>query len=522
MRRSKIILYFIFILYLNGLQEISASINFSFGEKNESKVNILKKYINDLGNNITNFVYPYLIKMASEVNISVPCKISGIKLYSGLKLAKTWSLKMLDSVGRPVTGLQLLSFWLLGNYDQCLNIIAPKNERISSTFQNELFRGKYCALKVKNIPLILINAKKSKESQELVVPNADIKGNKNYVFTISDLEYFEKFFEYRIDLCVPSACNHNDVKNVIRWFMQDTLSWYLENCTVKNEAFEYTKGQIICLVFFCCCLTSVLISTILHVIVLLLPNKLKAEKITKTLEKYSSISLFKNIEKLLKVDQTNKLYWLCGLRVCFLYAVVFGHGFYFAFIYPTVFREVLNFPYMFDHPFYYTLSSIPISIEYFFFISAFVSYWQKFIHGKDMKINYLQIFLKTYFRLTIPILMTLVFLIILPLFGDGPHWKEIVEKSSRTCENEWWQFPIHINNFFFENRSCASHLWFMAVLMQLSFVSLIILFIQIKWPNIGTILLFLLVLIGTVSNMTFYIISKNHYILGNPKLGEYK
>ncbi|XP_067126655.1 uncharacterized protein [Centruroides vittatus] len=517
-----IIIYLILIVNVFKFCTSFAPRNISFNEENSWKFKELEDFFKNSKDQITKFIYPYLIRIYNEVNITSLCRITGIKLFAGFKFSKNWTFKMFDAMSKPVPALEYLSLWQYGNYDQCLNLVVPKNEEMPITVKNELFRGKYCVLKVEGIPLIMIYSKKPKKNQEFANSVGEIEQEFKFIFTTPDLKYFQKNFEFRMDLCIPSTCSQNDLTSIIQWIIQDKVQWYVDYCTVKTEVFEYTSRQVICLIFFGFCITCVLLSTALHVIFSLLPEKLRLVKKVKMLRKFSSISIFESLEKLLNIKQGNKLHWLCGMKVSLLYGIVFGHCFYCCFIYPTAFSNLMNFPTMFRQIFYYTISSIPISIEYFLFISAFVNYWQKFIHGKKMKVDYLLFFFKTYFRLTIPVLVTMSFQIIMPLFGEGPHWKEIIEETSRKCENEWWQFLIHINNVFMKERTCLPHLWFIAVLMQLSLVSMIIIVILIRWPKLGIILLLLLIFVGTASNAMYFILSKNYYIPGFPKLNEYR
>lgn len=36
---------------------------------------------------------------------------------------------------------------------------------------------------------------------------------------------------------------------------------------------------------------------------------------------------------------------------------------------------------------------------------------------------------------------------LLPYFGDGPRWHEIVAKESDTCKANWWVNAIYLQNF---------------------------------------------------------------------------
>ncbi|GBN32260.1 hypothetical protein AVEN_116021-1 [Araneus ventricosus] len=61
-----------------------------------------------------------------------------------------WSMKMLDSYGKPESGILVGNLKWLGQYDECVGVQAPSKENTSVGG----FRGNYCTLQV---PLKLLS-----------------------------------------------------------------------------------------------------------------------------------------------------------------------------------------------------------------------------------------------------------------------------------------------------------------------------------------------------------------------------
>jgi len=72
--------------------------------------------------------------------------------------------------------------------------------------------------------------------------------------------------------------------------------------------------------------------------------------------------------------------------------------------------------------------------------------------------------------------------IVIPLFGDGPMWPEMVSRRlGQSCRQYWWANLLMINNFFDQSDVCLPSSWFVSVLMQSFFVGSLVMLVAQKY-----------------------------------------
>ncbi|XP_067132752.1 nose resistant to fluoxetine protein 6-like [Centruroides vittatus] len=116
-------------------------------------------------------------------------------------------------------------------------------------------------------------------------------------------------------------------------------------------------------------------------------------------------------------------------------------------------------------------------------------------------------------RLTLPVLCVMATTIILPLLGDGPHWEE-VKRHAEFAERHWWEFAIHIQTYTIYTHNFFSHLWFMSVLMQLTIIAAPLLFLCDRWPKRGLFVIYMLIIVGITSHVTYMVTTDNYNFVG--------
>ncbi|XP_067129260.1 nose resistant to fluoxetine protein 6-like [Centruroides vittatus] len=152
-------------------------------------------------------------------------------------------------------------------------------------------------------------------------------------------------------------------------------------------------------------------------------------------------------------------------------------------------------------------------IETFFFISGFVIFYFRKDNGNDSKMQYVIFLMKRSINFTVLILCVVALAIVIPLFGDGPHW-QIVTLEGIYIEENWWKFAFHINNLIKTQTSYLDVTWFINVLMQLTVLTVPLLFIQDRWPTVGCIITSVLVVCGMISYMNDVLNKRYYEIIG--------
>ncbi|GBN16297.1 hypothetical protein AVEN_86381-1, partial [Araneus ventricosus] len=108
-----------------------------------------KEFLSGITDIVPNELKTKLLKLFFQLSSS-KCLQDLMYVAQSLKTRSEWSLKMLDSFGKPESGLLIGNLKWIGEYDECLGIKAPRVEYTSIGG----FRGRYCTLQ---IPLTLKN-----------------------------------------------------------------------------------------------------------------------------------------------------------------------------------------------------------------------------------------------------------------------------------------------------------------------------------------------------------------------------
>lgn len=74
-----------------------------------------------------------------------------------------------------------------------------------------------------------------------------------------------------------------------------------------------------------------------------------------------------------------------------------------------------------------------------------------FIYRQDGKINIPKLYLNRYLRLT-PVLAfsILIYVKLLPYFGDGPLWGQTLFDDYSICERNWYLTLLYVQNYFWD------------------------------------------------------------------------
>ncbi|XP_067133914.1 uncharacterized protein [Centruroides vittatus] len=186
-------------------------------EKSGRILNDIYNSFNYLTGNVARLLLPIMLKITQEVNVSRSCVRGGMRFLGDLKQNKGWTLKLMDSLGKPM-GLFSGNQWLHGDYDQCLNI-EVKDDKIRNYNKNlNTIYGEFCALTIgfnsyqfNEVPEDNKTRKMFRMFEEIFKP-----------FLLSNI--FEslsyKKAGYRVDICIPSTCDREDIENILQWSLQ--------------------------------------------------------------------------------------------------------------------------------------------------------------------------------------------------------------------------------------------------------------------------------------------------------------
>ncbi|PSN45544.1 hypothetical protein C0J52_05788 [Blattella germanica] len=141
---------------------------------------------------------------------------------------------------------------------------------------------------------------------------------------------------------------------------------------------------------------------------------------------------------------------------------------------------------------YLILTNAPFAVDTFFIISGLLL---TYIFMKTMDAGYRfslpAYYLHRIFRVTPALaLIVLINATLLPRLSSGPIWDYAISKTEgKYCSEYWWSTLLYIQNYVNTQENCVLTSWFLAVDMQMYFLSPIFLLTLYKRPKIGYLLL---------------------------------
>ncbi|KAF5288412.1 hypothetical protein FQR65_LT12025 [Abscondita terminalis] len=380
------------------------------------------------------FLNDYVINNA---NISSNCQKTLTMWWKEIQEKTPWALKMLDASPKLQSGILEGNIENLGAFDECIGI----NEKVKS--QNIL--GQYCLI---NFPI-------------------DLKE----IINVNDV-----ILNIRQAICIPNSCTHNDLENLINEF-NVTVRVPEPNCQTQNS-YEIDSLSLTVIIFFGCVALIVIMSTIYDIV---------AEHILKVKNSIllTAFSILTNGRNLFRVScNSREIACIHGIRAISMIWIILGHLYRIRTFYPMI-NKLPSMKAMFDHEYDFVAGATKC-VDTFLLLSGFtLSY--VFLSSKE-KFNLPIFYLHRYLRLT-PALgaVILIYVGLLKFMNSGPYWVMSSLLERRVCIEYWWKNMLYINNH--DLYPCVAQTWYVAVDMQLYFISPIILIPLRKKPKLGLVLI---------------------------------
>ncbi|XP_011164184.2 uncharacterized protein LOC105198999 [Solenopsis invicta] len=434
-------------------------------------------------------------------NVENPeCQQHGKIFLRQLRGYKLWALQMLDSSAKIPSGLLRGNVNQLGDYDQCLGVLA----HVKVDEKTIRIQGKYC--------LATVDLHASHSDMRLPVnlmqARAFIRGNMH-----DPGHFIPKFTTFNWALCLPAACSAQDAERALGSALKDynetvgikfTVDVDPSMCYVKQKSQTYSKETIGVLYFYAMIVCLVIVATVRDYFVEPRGKGNYSERII------MSFSLRRTIKALLK-EATDGADITCiyGIRALATIALYVAHQLItisrIPFSNRTSLTEIANSP---------VSSILRVSLVYtdaFLLLSGVLTAYNM---ARELKtrgeIRWFCRFIARFIRLT-PALLAVVFwyAFVMEHIGSGPQWNSVVTANAELCKYNAWTNLLYVQNFIPFEEMCATHTYQLALDMQLSLLTpILVFFLQYKLL-IGILLMaFLLLLSATVR----YIATMNNYL----------
>ncbi|GFY57918.1 nose resistant to fluoxetine protein 6 [Trichonephila inaurata madagascariensis] len=425
-------------LVQNSVQQIATSKSLKvFSEDDRTS---LKEINNFLRNSINVILGDFLSQTDSS-----KCARDLFYVFENLKSGE-WAIKMLDSYGKPESGVLNGNIKWLGEYKECLDI----------------------PVKLKNVSLPL-----------------------------------------NMGVCLPDSCNPSgpifglsqdiNVTNYLPSYNEDVDSLF-NGTTLTCQSTsprKLTTGAIvvICLISMFAFLSR---SDDDLVIRIAEPNVLPAW-LEGCKPFFNCFCIFTNGEKILNTASSEgQLPCLHGIRFLSMSWVILCHGYGFAFNSIRNPAEAINF---IDNWTFQLILNGFYSVDSFFVLSGFLVAYLFFQQAAktDGKISWIYFYIHRFIRLTPVYMMVMGFYATLIAYlGSGPIWA--FKDTDPNCQTHWWWNLLYINNFQPAVDQCMAWSWYLANDMQFYVISPLFLVTLFRWPKIGYSMIALFLSIAFISN----------------------
>ncbi|XP_014486528.1 PREDICTED: uncharacterized protein LOC106750595 [Dinoponera quadriceps] len=434
-------------------------------------------------------------------NVEDPeCQRHGKIFLRQLRGYRLWALQMLDSSAKIPSGLLRGNVNQLGDYDQCLGVLA----HVKVDERTIRIQGKYCLATVD----LHASHPDMKLPVNLMQARAFIRGNMH-----DPGHFIPKFTTMNWALCLPAACSAKDAERALENALSDynttvgikfTVDVDPDMCYVKQKSTSYSKETIGVLYFYAMIICLVIIATVRDYLVETQGKGNYSERII------MSFSLRRTIKALLK-EATGAADITCihGIRALATIALYVAHQLItisrIPFSNRTSLTEIANSP---------ASSILRVSLVYtdaFLLLSGVLTAYNMANELKTRgEIRWFCRFTARFIRLT-PALLAVVFwyAFIMEHVGSGPQWNNIVGANAELCKYNAWTNLLYVQNFFPFEEMCATHTHQLALDMQLSLLApILVFFLQYK-PLIGVLIMTFLVLLSATLR---YIATMNNYL----------
>ncbi|XP_033213058.1 nose resistant to fluoxetine protein 6-like [Belonocnema kinseyi] len=370
----------------------------------------------------------------------------------------TRKIKMVDASSKFPVGILEGNIVDLGMYDECISIIGN-----FSTAKNE---GKHC------------------------------------MYTLDIVNAGNVIFNPKFAMCIPSTCDIENVNSIIngvnqlihkKGIISQDFNIKVNYATCSNLDFEkWSTGSMIAMTVIVLLIIFLLFCTVLE----FSHNWIKENNIdNKIIPILAQFSVFNSSLRILSTKaNSGSITSIHGIRALSILWIVYGHETFFGFM--SSYVNLLDFvDWSTSWKCIYLIMGV-YAVDTFLLLSGFLlSYLFLKRMSQGASFNLFEYYFHRYIRLTPAVAALMVIVIyIAPHLGSGPRWEsDIVANVTSQCEYSWWKYLLYVQNYAGdepgENLMCMGHLWYLAVDMQLFWLSPFILYPLSKKPIVGLIFL---------------------------------
>ncbi|XP_066998899.2 nose resistant to fluoxetine protein 6 [Anabrus simplex] len=415
------------------------------------------------------------------------CREQTEEFLFGLHNLTSWAVKMFDSAGKVPSGVLSGSTYSLGNFDECVNVVAP--------VAGGHFQGKYCLARILLTGMRQLNSVEQQPSSVW----QDIKDAEERRAIPKDTIH--------LAFCIPSACSGGDLQEFLTSTMQaaNSLSTFRVDveveesmCQVKKEM-ELDDKDIAFISVMAFFLLLLSISSVYDFITTVDIKEKGSTPPSVVREALLAFSVPRNMKKLVKYTPTeDTIDCIFGIKFYAMLLILIGHC--------SLFRSggpVLNADFFQKAQMKFENSLLfnnQLFVDTFLLVSGFLFCYHLFKElDKRKSINVPVLYIFRFIRLSPAYIVVIAFYAsVFYKLDSGPFWEARVGLERERCLESWWTNVLYINNYVKTESVCMFQSWYIAVDTHLFLLAPLIIIPLHRRPFVGQALLMVLMISSIV------------------------
>ncbi|XP_064457135.1 nose resistant to fluoxetine protein 6-like [Ornithodoros turicata] len=480
----------VLVLWIICALRANASRDFLPDEANETVIEEARRVWQEQTDNVQgaveNFMkrlFPMLIRMGSESEISTECQGAYLKMFVAIRQLKTWAVKMVDSSGKFPNGALSGTMVSLGHFDECLDIVVDGFD----------IRGQYC-----NLQLWLRDLPRPTRNVSLVVPDQE-----SVMSLFYDNGYWLRLLPGHVGLCIPSSCSKEDLEKMATHGGRELkLRATVSSCQTK-EPIKLDLDQVIILSVLGAILLLVILGTALDIASTNASKISPLHKNALPIHILVNFSVVKNTRELFRESKRGALDCLDGIRVLSCIWIVLGHIYFLTDISAYIrYGSLTKLQDLFSNFLFTIVENFSLPVDTFFFATGLLLVYTQVKKRATEDTSFCGLcytFVHRYWRMTPAFALATALFILMPLVGSGPLWRDVLDPVCNSCKQNWWTNLVYISNYMPYGKMCMLHSWFLALNMQYYIIGVPIVLILLRKPKPTCVMLAVLTVVSTVA-----------------------
>ncbi|XP_012287276.1 O-acyltransferase like protein [Orussus abietinus] len=406
---------------------------------------------------------------------SAACRRDAAEYLEALRNYAPWALQMYDASAKVPPGVVTGNYRQLGNYDECLRVRTESGlagQACSATVQFAVPRTD-AAPAAPAAPATARDARDLLENVALAAGASDL------------LERTGTSVAYEWTWCVPASCNATEVAESVdaaldplrvpgRVDLRVRLS--RDSCrTAVTDAASWSPADwayASVLLVFC----VVVVGSTAYDLAARDDREGKGPRHSLV----TAFSVYSNGKRLLRTERPDdSIACLDGIRFLGMCWIVLGHTYYVEAMDAKL--DLVAVPKMHENWANLPILNGNVATDAFFLLGGTLlargALSRKRRHPED-KLDIRGLYAHRYVRLTPAYAMTIgLYATLFDKIGSGPRWRRWVGTERDNCRDNWWANLLYVNNYVNVDSICLSQSWYLAVDMQLLWISPVFL-----WP----------------------------------------